>query len=36
MASQSGAPHTARAAATTSPAIITNSPWAKFTASVAL
>src|SRR5262245_29276789 len=36
MASHSGAPHTSRLAATTRPAIITNSPWAKFTASVAL
>src|SRR5215510_6649174 len=36
MASQRGAPAAPRAAATTSPAIITNSPWAKFTASVAL
>src|SRR5262249_11427874 len=34
--SQSGTPQTPRAAATTRPAIITNSPWAKFTASVAL
>src|SRR5215471_11328698 len=36
IASQSGAPQTSRLAATTSPAIITNSPCAKFTASVAL
>ena len=35
-ASQSGAPQTPSAAATRMPAIITNSPWAKFTASVAL
>src|SRR5713101_2898165 len=35
-ASQSGAPQTPSAAATRIPAIITNSPWAKFTASVAL
>src|SRR5712692_10571097 len=35
-ASHSGAFQTPRAAATRMPAIITNSPWAKFTASVAL
>src|SRR5262245_61623792 len=36
MASHRGACITTRLPATTSPAIITNSPWAKFTASVAL
>ena len=35
-ASQSGAPQAAMATATTKPAIITNSPWAKLIASVAL
>jgi hypothetical protein len=35
-ATHSGMPHTARPPATTKPAIMTNSPWAKFTASVAL
>src|SRR5215471_18770691 len=36
MATHRGAPAALMARATTSPAIITNSPWAKFTASVAL
>ena len=35
-ASHSGTPQTPRHPATTKPAIITNSPWAKLTASVAL
>jgi hypothetical protein len=35
-ASQSGAPYSAIAAATPHPAIMTNSPWAKLMASVAL
>ncbi len=35
-ASQSGAPQTMRAPAATKPAIMTNSPWAKLMASVAL
>jgi len=34
--SHSGAPRTLSAPTTTKPAIITNSPWAKLTASVAL